>query len=92
MYNDTKVCISDIDNTVKKIEDLLVTLETEIYKTVQNLANDTEAWESKYQKVFDKHLTDETKKFILDVKKNCEKYNTYLKKTMQGYKKIDMYR
>ena len=53
MYNDTKVCISDIDNTVKKIEDLLVTLETEIYKTVQNLANDTEAWESKYQKVFE---------------------------------------
>lgn len=92
MHNDVKVCFDEIDTSIKKIEGLLDGLNNEITSTINNVAGDIDAWETKYQKIFDKHLDSETKKFIDGVIANCEKYNKYIKKSMQGYKKIDIYR
>lgn len=91
--NDTvKVEFNEIDTSIKKIEGLLESLATEIDSAVKNVTGDTNAWDTKYQKVFDKHLNSETAVFIKKVINNCGKYNSYLKKTMQGYRKIDVYR
>ena len=92
MNNDVKVCFDEIDASVKKIESLLSSLNDEITKTINDISGDTDAWSTKYQKIFDKHITTETKGFINKVIDNCEKYNKYIKKSMQGYRKIDIYR
>ena len=52
--NDTvKVEFNEIDTSIKKIEGLLESLATEIDSAVKNVTGDTNAWDTKYQKVFD---------------------------------------
>ena len=82
MHNDVRVCFDDIDNSIKKIESLMTGLNDEMSNLINNVSEDTDAWETKYQKIFDRHLSSETKTFIKSVIDNCEKYNKYVKSSL----------
>lgn len=92
MNKEVKIEFDEILSILKKIEANMDNLKTEMNNTIADITHDTEAWEARYQKIFDRHLEVETQKTINTIIKNCTRFNTYLRKTIDGYRKIDNYR
>ena len=86
-----KINYIEIEKTVNEVNNSLDYLEKFINDTISTVCGKTDAWESKYQKAFDKHFQTETVRYIKTIIKNCRAYNNYLQKTVNGYKRIDRF-
>lgn len=67
-------------------------LEPYIDQLFSEIIGNTDAWESKFQKAFDKHVQSETVIYLKKVFSDLKKYSSYLDRTVENYKKIDVYR
>lgn len=86
-----KVNYSDLEKTISEIEGSLQSLEEYISDCFDPILN-TDAWSSRYQRAFNKHIEEVTLVYLRKIIADCRSYNTYLTKVISKYKKIDTYR
>lgn len=86
-----KVNYVELENTIKEIENLLSGLEDYSSTCFESVLS-TDAWSSKYQQIFNKHIESETLVRLRKIINDCRTYNNYLTKVISKYKKIDTYR
>ena len=87
-----KVSYNELENIVSILKLLNEDLESYIDPQLNKIVNDTEAWDSKFQRAFDKHITEITSIQIKKILQDTNKYTNYLEKTIKNYQKIDEYR
>lgn len=95
MVNEANIVIGvkydDVRDEVKIINAYLEELKDGL-KNLTAIALESGAWESKYQRAYENHIKTVSISYIQNVIKCCEKYNTYLIKTVGKYQKLDVLR
>lgn len=81
---------TEMGNSIQVIKNVIADLEEYISSEFEFILKH-DGWESSYQRAFDNHINSETKEFIKAIIKDCNKFVSYLEKTLSAYKKIDRY-
>lgn len=89
--NNVKINYIEITKKISEINESIEYLEHFIATVSSLIVGQTNAWDAKYQKAFDKHFQTQTIGYIKTVLRNCKTYNNYLEKTLNGYKRIDRF-
>lgn len=89
---DLIVNVTEIKSIVSNTSKILKELEESLndYKTFA--VGKTDLWESKYQKVYDKHILKSFIPYCNKITNNFVKLNNYLDKTVDKYEKLDYLR
>lgn len=83
-YDDVESLVNDIKNKLDDLESYLSQCFVPILES--------DAWNSRYQQVFNNHIESETIRNIRNIINDCRQYVNYLEKTMAKYRRIDIYR
>lgn len=86
------VIYDKIEENIESAKTQITALEEYASQVFNNIVGREDAWSSSYQRKFDAHVTNKTKRNIDSLIGNLNLYISYLESTIEYYKVLDKFR
>lgn len=82
----------ELEELTKKIEKSIEEYNKSITRFKDMATNNSDIWESKYQKTFEKYINNELYPYLKKIADKCERTNKFILQESAKYKKLDQVR